>query len=1184
MKTLNERVYESLLAFDKPVTLSQLNVAEDLKNVPRMALGESLRGLCGEQIVSYRMKNGKIYFSADPKYGECQNPSQKNLQSLSSALGGLAGLASLLGGMNGGTGSFPRASADEEEVEEYSTEWDNITFENGKRIHGEGYSICIPAGCSCVDTDEGHDAVVSYPEGVSEDDELMHMMVGKPNIQNVMAEFPQDLIGTFAELVMWQMHNTVAQGKSPIVTVGNKTKGYLLDADSNYILQLPVPSGIQTLRIDLMNQAPKTLMRRIIGEWLDTYECERDFPGAKPFNDKEYFSKEGIQKFVADVEKAAEYRIRLRQQRDEITERKLECLKAGGYKSATKFIMEERATYQAIADAQSDVLAQMLETVTYYKSLGLTEEEYFKIMWVVQAYLYGLVPMKTIDLPDGNLGAYNSPTDIAISFKQNSGAQIDVGAMPKHYEELFAFASAAIPSGENEAVYRARNSDINHAIRNAYSKNEEQYNADFKMEGSMLAAYLGDSEHVVVPDGTAVISDTAFANCRNLKTVELPEGLTQIGYAAFENCPNLQSIKMPDSITSMFPALFGYDAFGKKKPKFIVYKDSYAEEFAKEHEIPYEVIKEDNLDSVFKYEEGRRDVVAGLSVLVPDGFATSEQLSSTEKRKFKDSEGTSHLYYAAVSADADGKFAEYKNVGASFTIAGMPTEYEDAADEMNVEFILSRLNTPHKNGSYKIETLKKNKLVVAYDMGNSGIENGTPWVMYPVFVFTRKYIIPMQFFFNDHYSDRQHNYAVKQWIMGIIDEDERLEKERKRKQEEERKRKQEEEKKRKEEERKRKEEEAAAVAKRKAEKDALDKPIAERKRKYQYLLKGMMCSCLDNFVCTTEDGVPYEFTDYMFVSDGSPSDISRFSNIKSIVVTNDGIVGLRQNGTCISTDPGFTYSYIKECNTWKEIKQIAAGEHHVIGLREDGTCVSHRIKWNTGYGYDGQCDVSSWSNIKYVTCGDSFTAGLKYDGTVVIAGETDYSRAGKAREWKDIEFIEAYSNGIIAVNKEGKVLHTGRADVSSISSAKNIIDVAVYRGKPYALLADGTLIGEGCSNINDVVALSAGTQLYMLKKDGSITVKGSSFSYRRKAVPNTLRLFKSYDEFIAKIEAEENIKLQERERLIKEKEERQRMHEERMKKAAEYRSQGLCQHCGGTFKKGLFGMKCTSCGQKKDYK
>lgn len=57
------------------------------------------------------------------------------------------------------------------------------------------------------------------------------------------------------------------------------------------------------------------------------------------------------------------------------------------------------------------------------------------------------------------------------------------------------------------------------------------------------------------------------------------------------------------------------------------------------------------------------------------------------------------------------------------------------------------------------------------------------------------------------------------------------------------------------------------------------------------------------------------------------------------------------------------------------------------------------------------------------------------------------------------------------------------------------------------------------------------------------------------------------------------------ERLAREREElRQKLEQQRKEEAqkAEYRSQGVCQHCGGTFK-GFFGKSCSACGMKKDY-
>ncbi len=52
-----------------------------------------------------------------------------------------------------------------------------------------------------------------------------------------------------------------------------------------------------------------------------------------------------------------------------------------------------------------------------------------------------------------------------------------------------------------------------------------------------------------------------------------------------------------------------------------------------------------------------------------------------------------------------------------------------------------------------------------------------------------------------------------------------------------------------------------------------------------------------------------------------------------------------------------------------------------------------------------------------------------------------------------------------------------------LNAAKNIIDIAVCRNEAYALLADGTVVGKDCKNIKDVVAIVAGFDLYMLKKD-----------------------------------------------------------------------------------------------------
>lgn len=54
-----------------------------------------------------------------------------------------------------------------------------------------------------------------------------------------------------------------------------------------------------------------------------------------------------------------------------------------------------------------------------------------------------------------------------------------------------------------------------------------------------------------IGNGVTDIGDSAFQNCKNLKTVKLPSTLQTIGQWAFSNCFALQSIVIPDSVVSI---------------------------------------------------------------------------------------------------------------------------------------------------------------------------------------------------------------------------------------------------------------------------------------------------------------------------------------------------------------------------------------------------------------------------------------------------------------------------------------------------------------------------------------------------------------------------------------------------------------------------------------------------------
>ena len=340
------------------------------------------------------------------------------------------------------------------------------------------------------------------------------------------------------------------------------------------------------------------------------------------------------------------------------------------------------------------------------------------------------------------------------------------------------------------------------------------------------------------------------------------------------------------------------------------------------------------------------------------------------------------------------------------------------------------------------------------------------------------------------------------------------------------------------------------------------------RRKYVKAAQGMISNCSYAHVFVKADGSVDAFHRF-FSTDGTPGNVSRFSNIKAAVCTCDGIVGLRTNGTCIATDPGkYCSSTLWDANRWTDVQELAAGDHHVVALRTDGTCVATSILSNNCYRNYGQCNVSSWTDITAIACGHNFTIGLKKDGTVVHAGE-NYAR--EVEQWEDIVLIAAGGKSAVGVTREGKVVSAGSVNIGAMERAENIVQLAITRACAYALQADGTVVGGRPDSYdpqkkkqvsNNAVAIAGGFGLMILKEDGSVDIRIEATS---QTPPSEYRLFESYESYLKeKIAAEKKFRAQATQQKA-------------------YRDAGVCQHCGGAFKKSLFSCKCTQCGMKKDY-
>ena len=105
-------------------------------------------------------------------------------------------------------------------------------------------------------------------------------------------------------------------------------------------------------------------------------------------------------------------------------------------------------------------------------------------------------------------------------------------------------------------------------------------------------------EELMIPaelDGHPVteIGDYAFADCEYLETVVIPEGVKAIGHAAFANCGTVRELRLPESLESI-EDLSVFRSFGTSEgtPVYIVTEGSYAEQFCRDHELPYRLADE----------------------------------------------------------------------------------------------------------------------------------------------------------------------------------------------------------------------------------------------------------------------------------------------------------------------------------------------------------------------------------------------------------------------------------------------------------------------------------------------------------------------------------------------------------------------------------------------------------------
>lgn len=320
-------------------------------------------------------------------------------------------------------------------------------------------------------------------------------------------------------------------------------------------------------------------------------------------------------------------------------------------------------------------------------------------------------------------------------------------------------------------------------------------------------------------------------------------------------------------------------------------------------------------------------------------------------------------------------------------------------------------------------------------------------------------------------------------------------------------------------------------------------------------------------------------------NDDGQCNVTRWKNIVAISAGFSHTVGLKSDGTVVAVG----CNVWGECNVmqWKDIAVICANNcSHTVGLKVDGAVVA------VGCNNFKQCNVESWRDIVAISIAGNHTVGLKADGTVVAVGVNNYGQCN-VDSWKDIIEIGTCITSTVGLRADGTVVSTNYKIRDDVKLWKDIVSVSVANDHTVGLQADGTVVAVGNNNDGqcdvtrwrDIVAISAEEgHTVGLKKDGTVVAVGNNSADNCEV--SSWKLFNNFETYEQELE---DFKREESKRKAKEEVERKAREEEAKKqqealekKRSEYRSQGVCQYCGGAFK-GLFSKKCSNCGKEKDY-
>lgn len=373
------------------------------------------------------------------------------------------------------------------------------------------------------------------------------------------------------------------------------------------------------------------------------------------------------------------------------------------------------------------------------------------------------------------------------------------------------------------------------------------------------------------------------------------------------------------------------------------------------------------------------------------------------------------------------------------------------------------------------------------------------------------------------------------------------------------------------------------------------KKVAKLRPRYDYA-SGLIASSGSHIVVVKPDGTVIATGK----NDYGQCNVSGWRDVIAVQCDRFGTVGVTSAGTVYYT--GTNLEKQAQCRSWTRIKEVGFASSCVVGLRYDGTVVATHST-NTGIGKGNAPDITTWSGISQLRFGGGTVAGITTDQKLLHVSrncyqrcETTYSNGAQNVDDAAIGFIGSTLllkvDGSVSVHGAG--LNPPLAP-THLNKQYGIVKIYMSGKRPLAILGDGSIFVEPIPNascddfsrfladneIKKVVAICAdGISVSILTENGKVYwFKNDRFSRTSSDAQPFGTDFRVFSDFHKMMDEKENAERKNRE--AKEFDEKQRREEEQRR--ADRRDKELCQYCGGSLKKVLFGMKCTSCGRRKDY-